>query len=59
MFRRLIIEQWTVIFTLVAFSTALTIYLMFFWRALRMKRSQTEHLSRLPFVDETPSRRHE
>jgi hypothetical protein len=52
MFRRLLIEDWTVIFTLAAFATALSVYLTLFIRALLMRRSQTDHLASLPFADE-------
>jgi hypothetical protein len=60
MFRRLLLENWMLIFTLVAFVTALSVYLTIFYRALRMRRSQVEHLAHLPFEDEpSASRSHE
>ncbi len=59
MFRRLLLEHWTVIFTLAAFATALSVYFSMFYRALRMRRTQVEHLANLPFNDEPADHRHE
>lgn len=55
MFRRLVFENYAAIFTLAAFITALSIYLMISWRALRMKRPQIERFENLPFETETPA----
>ncbi len=52
MFRRLIFEDWVMIFPLVAFITASTIYLTITWRALRMKRPQIDQMASLPFNDD-------
>jgi hypothetical protein len=54
-FRRLVFENYAAIFTLAAFITALSIYLMISWRALRMKRPQIERFENLPFETETPA----
>jgi hypothetical protein len=51
MFRRLILDHWMSIFTLTAFSTALSIYLACAWSALRMPRAQRERFARLPLED--------
>ena len=59
MFRRLVFENSAALFTLVAFVTAASIYVMFAWRALRMKRPQIAHFENLPFDTATPSARHE
>lgn len=59
MFRRLVLEDSATLFTLVAFFTALTIYVTITWRALRMKRPQVTRFAELPFQTETPSARHE
>jgi hypothetical protein len=57
MFRRLIFEDWVMIFPLVAFITASTIYVTITWRALRMKRPQIDRMAQLPFnSDETSPR---
>ena len=59
MFRRLVFENTAAIFTLVAFITAVSIYVTITWRAWRMKRPQIEHFANLPFSTPTPSARHE
>jgi hypothetical protein len=55
MFRRLVFENSAAFFTLVAFITAVSIYVMITWRALRMKRSQVARFANLPFEIETPA----
>ena len=59
MFRRLVFENSAALFTIVAFITAASIYAVFAWRALRMKRPQVAHFAHLPFDTATPSARHE
>ena len=54
MFRRLLIEDWTAIFTIAAFITVASIYLTMLYRTLRMRRPQIDHLSNLPFEDDQP-----
>lgn len=54
MFRRIVFENPAALFTLVAFFTAASIYVVFAWRALRMKRPQIAHLENLPFATATP-----
>ena len=51
MFRRLILEHWMSLFTLVAFVTARSIYLSIGWRALRMPREQRDRFANLPLED--------
>lgn len=58
MFKRLVFEQSAALFTLAAFITAVSVYVAFTWRALRMKRSQLEHFENLPFDTATPPARH-
>jgi len=58
-FKQLVFEQSAAVFTLAAFITASTIYVAFFWRALRMKRPQLEHFENLPFDTATPAARHD
>ncbi len=55
MFRRLVFENSAAFFTLAAFVTALSIYLMIAWRAIRMKRTQVERFENLPFETATPA----
>ena len=58
MFKRLIFDDWVMIFPLVAFITAACVYGSFAYFGFRMKRSQTDRLASLPFNEET-STRHE
>ncbi len=53
MFKRILIEDWTVIFTIIAFVTVASIYLTMLYRTLRLRRPQVDHLSQLPFGDDT------
>lgn len=55
MFRRLLIEDWTVIFTIAAFVTVASIYLTMLYRTVRLRRPQVDHLSQLPLQDDLPS----
>ncbi len=59
MFRRLVFENYATTCTIIAFITASTIYVVFAWRALRMKRPQVARFENLPFATPTPSARHE
>ena len=59
MFQRLIHEETAILFTVVAFITAASIYLSFSWRALRMKPPQLAHYENLPFATETPPAHHD
>ena len=53
MFRRLLFENWVCVFPVIAFITAGSIYATIFYRAIRMKTSQIEHFSQLPFEPES------
>lgn len=59
MFRRLIFEDSAALFTITAFVTAVSIFVMVGWRALRMRRPQIERFAHLPFDTETPPARHD
>ena len=59
MFRRLIFEDSAAWFTLVAFITAVSIFVSIGWRALRMKRPQLAHFENLPFATPTPAAHHD
>jgi hypothetical protein len=52
MFRRIIYEDWQLIFPVVALAVASCIYLVAAWRATRMNAAQSERLARLPFENE-------
>ena len=54
MFRRLFLEDWMSVFTLIAFVTALSVYVTLFFRALRMQRAQVNRFAQLPFDEERP-----
>lgn len=55
MFRRLVFENTAALFTIVAFITAVSIYVTFAWRAFHMKRPQVRRFAHLPFDVQTPS----
>jgi hypothetical protein len=55
MFRRLVFEDSAALFTIVAFITALSIFVTIAWRALRMKNPQVRQFENLPFEIATPS----
>lgn len=57
MFRRLVFENSAALFTIAAFITAASIYVLFTWRALRMKRPQVARFAHLPFETPTPPAR--
>jgi hypothetical protein len=59
MFQRLILEDSAALFTIVAFITAVSIFVTISWRALHMKRPQLERFANLPFATETPAARHD
>lgn len=52
MFRRIIYEDWQLIFPVVALAVASCVYLVAAWRATRMNPAQTERLAHLPFDNE-------
>ena len=59
MFKRLIFDDSAALFTLVAFITAVSIFVSIGWRALRMKRPQIERFENLPFATATPAAHHD
>jgi hypothetical protein len=52
MFRRIIYEDWQLIFPVVALAVASLVYLVAGWRATRMKPSEADRLANLPFENE-------
>ena len=58
MFKRIIFDDWAMIFPVVAFITAACVYGSFAFFGIRMKRPQIDRLANLPFNEET-STRHE
>ncbi|HZZ56358.1 MAG TPA: hypothetical protein VFE31_00910 [Opitutaceae bacterium] len=59
MFARLALPSFTAIFTIAAFAVAASIFIAVAWRAVRMRRPDTDRLSRLPLETESPSRPHD
>ncbi len=51
MLRRIIYEDWQLIFPVVALAVASLVYLAAAWRSARMDPAQTERLARLPLED--------
>lgn len=51
MFRRIVYEDWQLIFPVMALVVASVIYVVAGWRAARMKPVQSERLARLPLED--------
>jgi hypothetical protein len=51
MLRRIIYEDWQLIFPVLALLTATAIYVSAGWRAWRMRPSQAEEMARLPLQD--------
>lgn len=52
MFRRIIFENWAILCTLIAFVTALSIFLFIAYRALRMSRKDASRIAQIPLEDE-------
>ena len=52
MFRRIIYEDWQLIFPIVALAVASLVYLAAGWRATRMKPTESDRLANLPFENE-------
>ena len=52
MLRRIIYEDWQLIFPVVALAVASCVYLVAAWRASRMKSAEAERLARLPFENQ-------
>lgn len=48
MLRRIIYEDWQLIFPVVALAVASCVYLAAAWRASRMKAEQAERFARIP-----------
>ncbi|GEM_PF-2540946 len=55
MFSRIVYEDSSAFFTVVAFAFAASIFITISWRAIRMRRPQVEHLENLPFLTPTPA----
>jgi hypothetical protein len=49
MLRRIIYEDWQLVFPVVALAVAAAVYAAAFWRTVRMGSHQADRLARLPF----------
>jgi hypothetical protein len=52
MFRRIIYEDWQLVFPVVALVVASCVYFVAGWRASRMKPVESDRLARLPLENE-------
>ena len=52
MFRRIIYEDWQLIFPVVALAVASLVYLVAAWRASHMKPAESKRMANLPFENE-------
>ena len=59
MFKRLVLEDSSSLYVIIAFATAATIFITIAWRAIRMPRAQVEHFAQLPFTVDSASRPHD
>ncbi len=59
MFQRLVFHDSAALYTIAAFCVAASIFVAFAWRALLMRQTQTDRLSRLPFETATPASKNE
>lgn len=59
MFKRIVFEDSAAIFTVVAFVTAVTIFVTVAWRALRMSRAQEKRFAQLPFTSDSTDPHHD
>jgi len=59
MFKRILIDDMVSLFTFISFLISFSLFLLFVWRALRMKKTQVSHFENLPFANENDSARHE
>ncbi len=51
MLRRIIYEDWQLIFPVVALAVASLVYLVAAWRSARMSTTQADRLARLPLEE--------
>ena len=59
MFKRLILEDSSTLYVIIAFVTAATIFMTITWRAVRMPQAQVEKFAQLPFAPDSPLPRHD
>ena len=59
MLRRVQFEEWQAIITLAAFIIFSIAFLYLSWRAIRMRKSERDHLANLPLESEQSEAPHE
>ena len=59
MFRRILLDHWMLIFPLVSFVAAATIYAWISIKAIHMRGEQVERFALLPFSDDLPASHHD
>jgi len=59
MFKRIVFEDSAAIFTIVAFATAVSIFVTIAWRAIRMNRAQENRFADLPFNSDSIDPHHD
>ena len=52
MFERVQFDEWQTIITIVAFILCFSTFIYFCWRAMRMSKSTSNHMSSLPLESE-------
>jgi len=52
MFERVQFQDWQTIITIVAFLLCFSAFIIFCWRAIRMKKPERRHMSHLPLEDD-------
>ena len=52
MFKRILHDDWTTIVPIIAFVITFTFFVVMVVRAVKMKKSEQDHLSSLPLEDE-------
>lgn len=54
MFKRLILEDYAAVCTLIAFIVVAAVFVANVWKAIRMSRDQADHLANLPLESNPP-----
>jgi hypothetical protein len=57
MFKRIFVEEWMLMVPIISFVIFAVVFAAVTWRALRISKSEREHLAALP-LDDTPPNSH-
>jgi hypothetical protein len=55
MFKRILVEEWMLMVPIVAFVIFAGVFAAVTWRALRISKSEREHLAALPLDENSPN----